>query len=100
MHGIVSGGDGNARAEGMAAAGFEALVLHDIELVGQGVDGGVAEAVIVIPAEPALIERHCASEEHRELPSDNGGRMPLGGGVPGQRDAVAMQPDFDAPDLV
>ena len=26
--------------------------------------------------------------------------MPLGGGVAGQRDAVAMQPDLDPPDLV
>src|SRR3981189_2397261 len=34
MHAVI-GRDADARAEGMAAAGFEAIVLYDVELVGE-----------------------------------------------------------------
>src|SRR5436305_15303481 len=95
----VIGGDRNPRAERMAAADLEAIVLHDVETVGQRVDRGVAEPVIIVPAEAALVQRYRAGEEHRELAADHRPRMAFGGGVAGQRDAVAMQPDLDAPDL-
>ena len=90
----------DARAERMGAADLEAIVLHHVELVGERIDRGVAEPVVIVPAEAALVERHRAGEEHRELAADDRGRMPLGGGVAGQRDAVAMQADLDALDLV
>src|SRR3954466_9266578 len=96
----VVGGDGDAGAEGGGAADLETAVLHHVELVGERVDGGVAEPAVIVPAKAALIERQRAGEEHRELPADDRGRMPLGGGVAGQRDAVTMQADLDALDLV
>ena len=95
MHAIV-GGDADARAERMAAADLEPVVLHHVEFVRQRIDRGIAELVVIVPAEAALVERDSAGEEHRELAADDGGRMPLGGGVAGQRDAVAMQADLDA----
>src|SRR4029077_6862734 len=39
-------------------------------------------------------------EEHRELPADDRSRVALGGGIAGQRDAVTMETDLDALDLV
>src|SRR3979411_1720820 len=84
----------------MAAADLEAVVLHHVELVGEGIDRGVAEALIIVPAKTALVQPNGARKNHRELPADDRGRMPLGGGVAGQRDAVAVQADLDAPDLV
>ena len=50
--------------------------------------------------DPALIERHGAGKEHRELAADDRGRMPLRRGIASERDAVAVQADLDAPDLV
>src|SRR5487761_2156623 len=97
VHAVV-GGDADARAKGMAAAGIEAIVLHDVELVRQRVDRGLAKPLAIVPAESALIERHRAGEEHRELPADYRGRVPLGGGIAGHRNAVAMQPDLDTLD--
>ena len=99
MHAVV-GGDGDAGAERMGAADLEAIVLHHVELVGQRIDGGVAEPLVIVPAEAALVQRQRAGEEHRELAADDRGRMALGGGVAGQRDAVAVQADLDALDLV
>ena len=99
MHAIVRR-DADACAERVAAAGLEAIVLHHVELVGERVDGGISEAVVVVPAERALVERERACEEHRELAADDRGRMTLGGGIAGERDAVAVQTDLDALDLV
>src|SRR6185312_3290943 len=54
----------------------------------------------IVPAEAALVERNRPGEEHRELSADDRGRMPLGGSVAGERDAIAVQADLDPPDLV
>src|SRR6266404_8894567 len=94
MHAVVSY-DADARTEGVAAADLKAIVLHHVEFVGEGVDCGIAQPLVIVPAEAALIERDGAGEEHRELSADDRGRMPLGGGVAGQRDAIAMQADLD-----
>src|ERR1700676_1259609 len=99
MYAVV-GGDADARAKGMAAADFETIVLHHVELVRQCIAAGVAKPLVIVPAEAALIERDGAGEKHRELSADDGSRVPLGGGVAGEGDAVAMQPDLDTPDLV
>src|SRR6266851_2258523 len=99
MHAVV-GYDADARPEGVAAANLKAIVLHHVEFVGECVDRGVTKPSIIVPAEAPLIERDSAGEEHRELSADDRGRMPLGGGVAGQRDAVAMQADLHAFDLV
>src|SRR6266576_6077041 len=99
MHALV-GYDADARTEGMAAADLKPIVLHHVEFVGEGVDRGIAKPTVIVPAEAALVERDGTGEEHRELSADDGGRMPLGGGVAGQRDTVAMQADLDALDLV
>src|ERR1700716_19578 len=99
MHAVV-GGDGDAGAEWMTAADLKTIVLHHVEAIRQRIHGGVAEPRIVVPAEAALVEGDGAGEEHRKLAADDRGRMPLGGGVAGQRDAVAVQAYFDAPDLV
>src|SRR6201981_4070374 len=99
MH-AVFGGDGDARAEGMLAADLEPVVLHDVELVGERVDRGITKPVVIVPAEAALVERNRAGEEHRELAADDRTRMPLGRGIAGNRNAVAVQPDLDTLDLV
>src|SRR3954466_3006026 len=99
MHAVLCG-DLDARAERMAAADLELIVLHHVELVGERVDRGVAEPVVIIPPERALIECYGTGEEHRELSADNRGRVPLGCGVAGQRDAVAVQSDLVPPYLV
>src|ERR1700739_5073834 len=95
MH-AVGGGDAPPRPKRMAGADLETIVLHDVELVGQRVDRDVAEPLVIIPAETALIERDGAGKEHRELSADDGGRMPFGRGVAGERGGVAMQADLDA----
>jgi hypothetical protein len=41
----------------MGTADFEAVVLHHVELVGERVDRLVAEPVVIVPAEMALVER-------------------------------------------
>src|SRR6202042_2086448 len=51
-------------------------------------------------AEATLIEGDRTGEEHRELAADDRGRMPLGGGIACERDAIAVEPDLDALDLV
>src|SRR4029077_18569742 len=66
----------------------------------QRIDRSVAEPVVIVPAEAALVERNRSGEEHRELAADDRGRMPLGGGGAGERDAIAVQADLDPPDLV
>src|SRR4029077_13068098 len=96
----VVGGDADARAEGVSAADLETIVLHHVELVGERIDRGIAEPRVIVPAEAALVERHRSGEEHGKLPADDRGRVPLGGGVAGQRDAVAVQADLDPLDLV
>ena len=50
-------GDRNTRAKGMAAADFEAVVLHHVELVGERVDRGIAELVVIVPAEALIPDR-------------------------------------------
>jgi len=70
VHAVV-GGDADARAEGVSAADLETVVLHHVELVGERIDGGVAEPVVIVPAKTALIKRQRAGEEHRELPADD-----------------------------
>ena len=57
--------------ERLAAAALEATVPHHTEALRPRVHLGVAEPLIVVPVEAALIECHSASEEHRELPADN-----------------------------
>src|SRR5258708_12788207 len=99
MHAVV-GGDGDAGAERMAATDLETIVLHHVESIREGIHGGVAEAWVVVPGEGGLVERYGWGEKHRELSADDAARMPLGGGVAGQRDAVAVQADLDAFDLI
>src|SRR5205807_6675789 len=70
-----------------------------VELVGESIDRLVAEPDVIVPAKSALVERDRAGEEHRKLPADDRSWMALGGGIAGQRDAVAMQADLDALDL-
>src|ERR1019366_5926639 len=84
VHAVVRG-DTDARAKRVAAADLEAIVLHDVELVRQRIDRGLAKPLVIVPAETALIERDGAGEEHRELSADDRGRVPLGGGVAGER---------------
>ena len=67
----------------MGAADLKAVVLHHVELVGQCIDRGIAEPLVIVPAEAALIQRQRAGEEHRELAADDRGRMALGGGIAG-----------------
>ena len=69
-------------------------------LARDGIDGGIAEPIIVVPTEAALVERDRAGEEHRELPTDHRGRVTLGRSIARQRDAVTVQPDLDALDLI
>src|SRR5438105_13609726 len=96
----VIGGDGDAGAERMSAADLETVVLHHVEAIRQRIHAGIAQPCIVVPAEPALVEGYGSGEKHRELSADDAGRMPLGGGIAGQGDAVAVQADLDAPDLI
>jgi len=65
MHGVIIGGDGDARAERMGAADLEAIVLHDVELVGERIDRGITELVVIVPAETTLVER-----DYRALKSE------------------------------
>src|SRR5690349_20537616 len=96
----VLGSDRESRAERAGAAAFAAIVLLHVELDGQRMDGGSAEPPVSAPAETDLVERQRGGEEHRERPADDRGRMPLGGGVAGERNAVAVQADLDALDLL
>src|SRR6185437_6449271 len=89
----IARGDGDARAEGVRAADFEPVVLHNVEFIGERIDRGIPKPLVVVPAEATLIERNRAGEEHRELSADDRARMPFGGGIARQRDAVAVQPD-------
>src|ERR1700746_519375 len=99
MHAVI-GRDRDARAKWMAAADLEAVVLHHVEFVGESIDRSVAKALVIVPAEAALIERDRAGEEHRKLTADDRGRMAFGGGITGQGGAVPMQADLDPLDLV
>src|SRR5437588_12123043 len=82
------------------ALALETGVLHDVDAIAQRLDRLVAEPLVIVPAKAALVERQRAGEIHRELAVDDVLRPPLVERVRGQRDAVAMQADLDALDLV
>src|SRR5258708_24825213 len=54
VHAVV-GGDGDARAERMATADLQAIVLYHVEFFREHIDRGVTKPVVVIPAEAALV---------------------------------------------
>ena len=62
MH-TIFGRDADAGAERMRAANFQPVILHDVELIGERIDGRAAELVVIVPTKAALVERDLDLEE-------------------------------------
>jgi len=84
---------------GWAAADLETIVLDHVEPIRQRMDVGVAEPRVVVPAEAALVERDRGENIENWPPTMEVGCRFVGR-VGRQRDAVAVQASFDAPDLM